>query len=166
MNTILIALALLLVGGVVGAATSQPPASPAVETETPLAADFDDAAAIAELRASITGREREPAETVFRDIQIHRGRPAAAILSIMELGYSRSLGVHCTHCHDPNDWSSTAKPAKRIAREMSEMVLRINGELLAPIDGLRSERPVVNCTTCHRGQVTPALDLPASPPGI
>jgi hypothetical protein len=143
MNPILVALSILVAVGGGGAAATQPPASPAAETAIPPAADFDDAAAIAALRASITGREREP-EAVFRDIQIHRGRPAAAILSIMELGYSRSLGVHCTHCHDPSDWSSAAKPTKRIAREMSEMVLRINEELLAPIDGLRNERPVVN----------------------
>jgi hypothetical protein len=138
---------------------SQPPASPPPVGNVEPSSDFDDAAALVELRAAIAGREREPAGSVFRNVQIHRERPAVAILGIMEIGYARSLGVHCTHCHDPSDWSSDAKPAKQIAREMHAMVRRINDELLAPIDGLRSERPVVNCTTCHRGQVTPALDL-------
>ena len=121
----------------------------------------DDGWLLLEVRASIAGREGEPAESVFRNIQIHRGKPAGAILGIMRIAYARSLGVGCAHCHDTDDWSSDAKPQKRIAREMSGMVRQINDELLASIEGLRSERPVVNCTTCHRGQVTPALDLGA-----
>jgi hypothetical protein len=30
---------------------------------------------------------------------------------------------------------------------------------LANIKHLKSERPVVNCTTCHRGAIKPALDM-------
>ena len=120
---------------------------------------FDDAAALAQLRASIAGREREPAEVVFRNIQIHKGRPAAALLSVMDVGYRKSLGVHCTHCHNPQDWASDEKPTKQIARDMHGMAHKIVEELLPSIKGLKSERPVVNCTTCHRGQVKPALDL-------
>jgi hypothetical protein len=40
------------------------------------------------------------------------------------------------------------------------MVGKINGEMLKNIKNLKSENPVVNCTTCHRGQVKPALNLP------
>ena len=40
------------------------------------------------------------------------------------------------------------------------MVREINAKL-GTIEGLDSEKPVVNCTTCHRGQIKPALDLPA-----
>jgi hypothetical protein len=78
----------------------------------------------------------------------------------MEIAYSRSLGVNCTHCHVPDKWESDEKPTKQIAREMSAMVLRINGDLLKPIKNLKSENPVINCTTCHRGEVKPALNLP------
>lgn len=141
-------------------AATPPQAKPPVAEVTPATApDFDDAAAVAELRKAIAGREREPAESVFKNIQIHKGKPAAAILSIMDVGYRTSLGVHCTHCHDPRDWASDEKVAKRVARDMSRMVRVINEEHLAAIEGLQSERPVVNCTTCHRGQVKPALNL-------
>jgi hypothetical protein len=36
----------------------------------------------------------------------------------------------------------------------------INTEQLKKIKNLKSENPGVNCTTCHRGQVKPALNLP------
>lgn len=77
----------------------------------------------------------------------------------MEMGFSRSLGVNCTHCHNPADWSSEEKHRKQIARDMMAMAGRINNELLSAIENLESEKPTVNCTTCHRGQVKPALNL-------
>jgi hypothetical protein len=79
----------------------------------------------------------------------------------MEQGFSRSLGVTCTHCHVAGQWASEEKATKQIAREMSKMVSTINGDLLKKIPDLRSTNPTVNCTTCHRGQTRPALDLPA-----
>lgn len=77
----------------------------------------------------------------------------------MEMGFSRSLGVNCTHCHNLENWPSDEKPQKQIARDMMQMVGKINGELLAKIENLESDNPSVNCTTCHRGQVKPALNL-------
>jgi hypothetical protein len=123
---------------------------------------FDQAAAIAKLREQIKGREQEPASAVFKNIQtaLLKTRPAGQLLAVMEMGYSRSLGVSCTHCHVPDKWDSDEKATKSIAREMSAMVLRINGELLKPIKNLKSENPAINCTTCHRGEVKPALNLP------
>jgi hypothetical protein len=79
----------------------------------------------------------------------------------MEMGYARSLGVNCTHCHVPDKWESEEKAPKQIAREMSSMVTRLNGELLAGIKNLKSETPTINCTTCHRGEIKPALNLVA-----
>ena len=79
----------------------------------------------------------------------------------MEFGYARSLGVNFTHCHTPDKWESEGKPQKQIARDMSAMMGRINSELLKNIKNLKSENPIVNCTTCHRGEVKPALNLPA-----
>src|SRR5687767_15553268 len=37
---------------------------------------FDQAAALAELRKSIAGKEQAPAETVFKNIQLFKGMPA------------------------------------------------------------------------------------------
>ncbi len=125
--------------------------------------DFDQAAALAKLREAIKGREKEPAETVFKNIQILKGRPAAQVLAIMEFGYSRSLGVNCTYCHTPDKWESEDKTKKQITREMSAMSAKINGELLKGIKNI-NEKAVINCTTCHRGKTTPATDLPPPSP--
>ena len=126
-------------------------------------APFDQAAALEALRKSIAGKEQAPAETVFKNIQLFKGMPAARVLRIMELGYARSLGVNCTHCHVPGAWEKDDKPTKQIAREMAAMVGAINTQHLKQIKNLKSESPVVNCTTCHRGQTKPALNLPEPP---
>lgn len=96
---------------------------------------------LAELRHQIAGREQEPAEAVFKDIQLFKGRPAEQLLAVMEMGFSRSLGVECSHCHDVADWPGDARKEKAI----------------------ESDPPVLNCTTCHRGQKKPAISLDPPP---
>lgn len=49
---------------------------------------------------------------------------------------------------------------KRAAREMFEMVGVINQDLLGELEHLESTEPTVNCTTCHRGQIEPAINMP------
>jgi len=112
------------------------------------------------LARQIEGNENKPAGEVFRNIKILNNTSAGRLLNIMNFGYSRSLGVGCTHCHLPGDWASDEKPTKKAAREMVGMVETINTTLLPNIKSLRSENPIVNCTTCHRGQTQPALSLP------
>lgn len=121
---------------------------------------FDQEAALAVLRQRLNGMERRPAEEVFKNIKLLKGVPSARLLKIMEIGYSKSLGVNCTHCHVPDRWEREDKPTKQITREMSAMVTTINNDLLTKIKSLKSEKPVVNCTTCHRGHVSPALNMP------
>ena len=133
-------------------------ATPAAEAASP-ASGFDTAAAIATLKAAIAGKENQPAETVFRNIQLLKGVPAGRVLGIMQMGFSPALGVDCTHCHVPGEWESDAKKEKQVAREMAGMTREINEKYLAAIKGLDSEKPAVNCTTCHRGEVKPALNL-------
>jgi hypothetical protein len=125
---------------------------------------FDQAQKLAELRKQISGKENQPAEQVFKNIQIFKGFPAARLLRVMELGYSRSLGVNCEHCHVVDQWEKDDKPTKPIAREMAKMVQTINNDLLKNIKNLKGPDSVVNCTTCHRGQTKPALNLPESTP--
>lgn len=120
---------------------------------------FNQEKAIKELRKEIKGKEKLAAVRVFENIQSFERVSADRFLRIMELGFSQSLGVTCTHCHNPKDWSSDEKPQKQIARDMMVMVGKINSELLNAIDNLDSEKPLVNCTTCHRGQVKPALRI-------
>jgi hypothetical protein len=112
----------------------------------------------------IAGREEQPAEAVFKNIKIFTGIPAGRVLKIMQFGYSRALGVSCVHCHVPDQWEKDDKPAKQIARDMSKMAHTIIFDLLRNIDGLKDRSPLVNCTTCHRGQMKPALDL--DPDGV
>ncbi|HEX6278983.1 MAG TPA: c-type cytochrome [Pyrinomonadaceae bacterium] len=120
---------------------------------------FDQAAALAKLREQIKGRENEPATAVFKNIQTMKNTPAGRLLSVMEMGFARSLGVTCTHCHVPDKWEAEDKPQKQIARDMSAMVSTINRDLLKNVKNLKSETPIVNCTTCHRGEIKPALNL-------
>lgn len=121
---------------------------------------FDQAKALEELKKQLVGKENEPAAKVFKNIQMLKELPAGRLLRVMELGYGKSLGVNCTHCHVAGAWEKEDKPAKQITREMSAMSAAINNDLLKNIKNLKSERPVVNCTTCHRGQIKPATNLP------
>ena len=132
-------------------------------TATP-APVFDQAAAIAKLKEQIKGRENEPAPAVFKNIQTPfiKSIPAGRLLAVMEIAYSRSLGVTCTHCHTPEKWEADDKPQKQIARDMAAMMARINSpEMLRGVKNLRSASPTINCTTCHRGETKPALNLAA-----
>jgi hypothetical protein len=136
------------------------PAEKTAPTPTPKT-EFNQEEALAKLREQIKGRENEPAEKVFKNIQNFKGIPAGRILAIMNFGYSRALGVSCTHCHMPEKWEAETKPTKQIAREMQVMSAKINDELLKNIKGFEAGRSAtVNCTTCHRGEIKPALNLP------
>jgi hypothetical protein len=130
------------------------------QTEKP----FDQAQALADLRKAIAGQENKPASEVFKNIQMLKALPAGRLLRVMELGYAKSLGVDCTHCHVAGQWEKEDKPTKQITRDMAAMVGNINNEQLKKIKNLKSPDPVINCTTCHRGQTKPALNLPDSAP--
>jgi hypothetical protein len=134
--------------------------NPATQTEKP----FDQAQALENLRKTIAGQENKPAEEVFKNIQMLKGMPAGRLLRVMELGYARSLGVNCTHCHVADAWEKEDKPTKQIARDMNAMVTVINNEQLKKIKNLKGPNSIINCTTCHRGQTRPALNLPESAP--
>jgi hypothetical protein len=105
----------------------------------------------------IAGRENEPAEQVFKNIQSLKGVPAGRLVRVMNMGFSRALGVGCLHCHYGPDYSSDEKRQKLAAREMMAMNKMINDRLqsLQNLEGKPEER-VVNCSTCHRGHVDPA----------
>jgi len=115
---------------------------------------------VAEVRQEIAGKETLPASQVFKNIKMLTDVPAARLLGIMNIGYGKSLGVSCTHCHTPGEWDREDKTQKQTARDMSKMVATINTELLKNIPNLKGPNSIVNCTTCHRGQVKPALNLP------
>ena len=138
------------------------PTSPPAPASIP-DAPFDQAKALADLRKSIAGKEDQPAVDVFMNVTEYKGVTAERLLRIMEFGFTRSLGVNCTHCHVAGQWDSDDKGAKETARAMSRMVIAINNEYLKKIPTLNSSNPSVNCTTCHRGQKRPALEMPVTP---
>lgn len=137
-------------------APATPPTPPAAPSATPEEQQW-----LAQLRAEIKGRETEPAGKVFKNVTHLTEVPAGRFLNIMQMGYSRSLGVTCTHCHTEGAWQDDGMAAKRIARRMHEMTSEINTKLLPDIESFpdRDPKPSVNCTTCHRGQKKPALSL-------
>ena len=109
---------------------------------------------------AIAGHENEPAETVFKNIQSLKGMPAGRLVRVMNMGYSRALGVTCMHCHAEADFSSDDKRPKRAAREMMAMNKAINEQLrgLKNLEG-KPEEKFVSCSTCHRGHVDPNAGL-------
>jgi len=114
---------------------------------------------VEELMKSIAGREKEPAETVFKNVQILKGVPAGQLVDIMRLGFSRSLGVRCNYCHVMGQWEKDDKSDKQAARDMMRMTNTINTQLLPNIKNLMSDKPQVTCATCHRGHEKPATSM-------
>ena len=78
------------------------------------------------------------------------------LLGIMNRGYSRALGVKCTHCHMEDDFASDDMREKQAAREMAAMHKAINDQLakMKHLEGTPEDR-FINCSTCHRGKVDP-----------
>ena len=137
------------------------PAAPKLTPEE-IAAERDKF--LKEIRAQIAGHEKEPATKVFKDVKFLNDVSAETFLAIMDIGYRRALGVSCTHCHTAGEWDKNDKPQKEIAREMARMMSKINSEMLPKIANLKSKKPGINCTTCHRGEIKPSHDLPGAQP--
>jgi hypothetical protein len=108
-----------------------------------------------QIQERIAGHEKEPAEQVFKNIQWFKGTPAGRLVLIMNLGYSRALGVNCTHCHVEQDFASDDKRPKRAAREMAAMHRGINEQLKKMENLTPDPNRAINCSTCHRGAIDP-----------
>ena len=108
--------------------------------------------------ASIAGHETEPAGKVFKNLLLPGLKEVSArtLLNIMNMGYSRALGVSCLHCHVQGDFAADDKRPKLAAREMAVMHRGINDQLrkMEHLEG-PAEDHVINCSTCHRGHVDP-----------
>ncbi len=142
------------------AAPTPPPASPAPATLLPNPNQESNDAIARAVAEKIAGRENEPAEQVFKNIQSLKGMPAGRFVRVMNMGYSRALGVSCYHCHLGWDYSSDEKRPKRAAREMMDMNRMINEKLrsLQNLEG-KPEEHFASCSTCHRGHTDPNKGL-------
>jgi len=119
--------------------------------------EADRAKYVAIINERIKGKEKMMVDSVFTNLKVLGGFPAE-ILPIAMNHWSQALGVSCGHCHNTNNFSSDEKQKKEIAREMVRMGNMIRDKLKT-IKGI-SEQPVVNCTTCHRGELKPAIKMP------
>ena len=117
----------------------------------------DRAKYIAIINNQIKGKEKMQVDSVFENLKVLGGFPAENLVFAME-AWSKGLGVSCGHCHNTTNFASDEKPKKEISREMVKMGNMISTQIRT-IKGL-SERPIVNCITCHRGALKPAYRMP------
>jgi len=123
-------------------------------------------------------RTRRQLPDKFTNLQVlPKGISKEQLVDTMRL-FSRSLGVHCDHCHEVSeqsaDWASDKNENKLAARTMLKMVRDINANYMPKSEPLPGEQSgdKVNCWTCHRGQKEPAEGPPAEehregpPPGM
>jgi len=106
-------------------------------------------AAIAEIGKRISGREDEPAEKVFKNIEILKGKKASRLPGMMS-ALTGLLGVNCTYCHVKDKWDSEEKSTKETARKMFRMIGGINNDYF-------QGQNKVSCWTCHRGDPHPPI---------
>lgn len=88
-----------------------------------------------------------PAEQVFKNIQVLKGTPANQVVPAMQF-IANSLGVECEFCHVRGANEKDDKKTKQTARQMIQMQMAINKDNF-------KERPEVTCFTCHRGSHDP-----------
>ncbi|MGB9121300.1 MAG: c-type cytochrome [Candidatus Angelobacter sp.] len=88
-----------------------------------------------------------PAEQVFKNIQVLKGTPANQIVPSMQF-IANSLGVECGFCHVRGANEKDDKKTKQTARQMIQMQMAINRE------NFKDEREVT-CFSCHRGSHDP-----------
>jgi hypothetical protein len=112
-----------------------------------------------EVMALIKGKEKLPADSVFKNLKVITGTSSISaehLLWMMNWGWSAELGVSCSHCHVLGKWDSDSLPTKNIARGMWLMRVKIDSELLPAITGMNYDKnPPVSCITCHRGKPIP-----------
>jgi Photosynthetic reaction centre cytochrome C subunit len=108
---------------------------------------------LAEVKKMIEGKENLPAEQVFHNIIILKGKPASRLPGMMS-ALTGLIGVQCSFCHIPGHWEDESKTPKQIARQHFQM----QKELL---DNYFHGENKITCWTCHRGQPTVDILPPA-----
>ena len=107
---------------------------------------------VKEVAAMIAGKENDPAEKVFKNIQLMKTVTAGQLLTAMDQGIGRGTGKGCNDCHVTTDWASDTLPRKKTARIMMGVVNDINTTLLPKMGPGRGGVPrSISCITCHRG---------------
>ena len=111
---------------------------------------------VTQIMQQIAGRENEPAERVFKNVQVLKGITAAELVHKMDQDYAVALSWNCTNCHRlaaQGNFASDTATDKRRARFMQQMTNDINQVQLPKL--YPKDTPKVNCVTCHRGYNEP-----------
>src|SRR5207249_4973168 len=79
---------------------------------------------------TIAGHENEPAEQVFKNVQVLKGLTAGELLNKMD-EFGHALSWSCNNCHRLNDFAAdSGLRNKARARGMVTMLADINGQYL------------------------------------
>ena len=111
---------------------------------------------VAQIMSQIAGHEYEPAEQVFKNVQVLKGITAAQLVQKMDKEYATPLSWNCTNCHrlaPQGNWASDTATDKKRARFMQQMTNEINLVTLPKL--YPKDTPKVTCATCHRGYNEP-----------
>jgi len=111
---------------------------------------------VAQIMRQIAGHENDPAEQVFKNVQVLKGITAAQLVHTMDKQYGAALSWNCTNCHrlaNQGNWASDTSADKKRARFMQQMMNEINTVQLPKL--YPRDTPAVTCATCHRGYNEP-----------
>jgi hypothetical protein len=111
---------------------------------------------VAQVMQKIAGRENQPAEQVFENVQVLKGITAAELVRKMDKDYGEALSWNCTNCHrfaPQGNFASDTSNDKRRARFMQQMQNDINLVTLPKL--YPKDTPKITCATCHRGYNEP-----------
>ena len=111
---------------------------------------------VAQVMQSIAGREDQPAEQVFKNVQVLKGITAAELVRKMNDDYATAMSWNCTNCHrlaPQGNFASDTSADKKRARFMQQMQNDINQVQLPKL--YPKDTPKVECATCHRGYNEP-----------
>ena len=128
-----------------------PQATPGRGPESPSptpSAEAENQEALARIRQFLAGRENEPAERVFKNINLLRGKPAGRLPAMMS-ALTGLVGARCSSCHVAGDWASDDLVGKQTARRHFAMQSMLNERYF-------EGRNAITCWTCHRGHWKPA----------
>ncbi len=102
------------------------------------------------VRQLTAAQASQPAEKVYKNIEMMKGMEARHVLGVMD-NFTIALGVSCEFCHAENgDWADDSNKHKKIARGMSKMTQELDAKFFKGEGEL-------SCWTCHGGKKEPAI---------
>lgn len=128
---------------------------------------------VAQVMKQIAGHENEPADRVFKNVQVLKGITAEQLVHKMDKEYGEALSWNCTNCHrfaPQGNFASDTSTDKRRARFMQQMTNDLNQNQFPKL--YPKDTPQVTCATCHRGYnepppgdyLAPERGKPGAPP--